>query len=252
MTETEWLTTTAPTPMLEYLRGRATERQMRLFAVACCRRIWHLLTDDRWREAVRVAEAFADRQATEDELHSANWPVWNWAGNDGYEQALDAVPESGDDWPYEADSIARDEMRAPSACSAVSATNPREMIEAAKDAAEAVAREVQPLRPGAAYERDNPLRRAARSAEVASQVAIVRDIFGNPFSPVTLDPRWRSETVVALAGGIYAERAFDRMPILADALEDAGCDHADILNHCRGDGPHVRGCWVVDLLLGRT
>jgi hypothetical protein len=66
-----------------------------------------------------------------------------------------------------------------------------------------------------------------------------------------LDPAWRTSTVVALAEGVYADRAFDRLPILADALEDAGCGHADILAHCRGDGPHARGCWVVDLLLGR-
>lgn len=89
-------------------------------------------------------------------------------------------------------------------------------------------------------------------AEGAAQVCLLRDIFGNPFRPVTLDPRWQSETVVALASGIYAERAFDRMLILADALEDAGCDNADILAHCRGDGPHVRGCWVVDLILGKS
>jgi hypothetical protein len=88
--------------------------------------------------------------------------------------------------------------------------------------------------------------------EESSQLAeLIREIFGNPFRPVAIDPRWLTETVVALATGIYAERAFDRMPILADALEEAGCDHADILSHCRGDGPHVRGCWVVDLLLGK-
>ena len=80
----------------------------------------------------------------------------------------------------------------------------------------------------------------------------IRDIFGNPFRPVTLDSRWLSETVVALATGIYADRAFDRMPILADALEEAGCDHPDILAHCRGAGSHVRGCWVVDLILGKS
>ncbi len=82
-------------------------------------------------------------------------------------------------------------------------------------------------------------------------VPLIRDIFGNPFHPVTVDPRWLTETVVTLASGIYADRAFDRMPILADALEDAECDDADILSHCRGDGPHVRGCWVVDLMLGK-
>ncbi len=80
---------------------------------------------------------------------------------------------------------------------------------------------------------------------------LVRDIFGNPFRPVAVDPSWLTSTVTSLATSIYAERAFDRMPILADALEEAGCDHADILTHCRGDGPHVRGCWVVDLLLGK-
>lgn len=78
-----------------------------------------------------------------------------------------------------------------------------------------------------------------------------RDIFGNPFRPVSVQPHWLTETVSGIATGIYAERAFDRMPILADALEDAGCDNAEVLNHCRGDGPHVRGCWAVDLLLGK-
>ncbi len=75
---------------------------------------------------------------------------------------------------------------------------------------------------------------------------------GNPFRPVTLEPAWLTSTVRSLAEGIYAERAFDRMPILADALEEAGCDNADLLAHCRGDGPHVRGCWVVDLVLGKV
>jgi hypothetical protein len=82
-------------------------------------------------------------------------------------------------------------------------------------------------------------------------IRIVRDIFGNPFRPVALDPVWRTATVVALAQGIYADRAFDRMPILADALQDAGCDSDDVLTHCRGPGPHARGCWVVDLVLGK-
>lgn len=63
---------------------------------------------------------------------------------------------------------------------------------------------------------------------------------------------WRTSTVVALAQGIYDDRAFDRLPILADALQDAGCDNPDILNHCRDTGPHARGCWVVDLVLGKA
>jgi len=86
----------------------------------------------------------------------------------------------------------------------------------------------------------------------ATQVRLFRDIFGNPFRPVTADPAWLTSDVLLLARGINQEKAFDRMPILADALQDAGCDNDEILNHCRAEGwEHVRGCWVIDLLLGR-
>jgi hypothetical protein len=81
---------------------------------------------------------------------------------------------------------------------------------------------------------------------------LFREIFGNPFRPLACDPAWLTSTVVALAEGIYADRAFDRMPILADALQDAGCDNEDTLTHCRDtQRTHVRGCWVIDLLTGR-
>jgi hypothetical protein len=91
------------------------------------------------------------------------------------------------------------------------------------------------------------------AAEQAAQCDLVRDVLGNPFKPVALDPSWLTSDVVALARGIYADRAFDRMPILADALQDAGCANDDILNHCRDTAQvHARGCWVVDLLLGQS
>jgi hypothetical protein len=80
---------------------------------------------------------------------------------------------------------------------------------------------------------------------------LLRDIFGNPFRPVAFSPDWRSDTTVSLARQMYESREFSAMPILADALQDAGCDNDDILNHCRCDGAHVRGCWVVDLVLGK-
>lgn len=76
--------------------------------------------------------------------------------------------------------------------------------------------------------------------------------FGDPACCVCVQHQWLTSTVVALAQGIRDENAFDRMPILADALQDAGCENADILDHCRGAGPHVRGCWVVDLLLCKS
>jgi hypothetical protein len=84
------------------------------------------------------------------------------------------------------------------------------------------------------------------------QADLARDIIGNPFRPVAFDPEWRTSTAVLLARRMYDARDFAPMPVLADALQDAGCEHADILAHCRGPGPHVRGCWVVDLVLGKA
>ena len=84
------------------------------------------------------------------------------------------------------------------------------------------------------------------------QCSLLRDLFNNPFRPVAFDPNWRTSDVVSIARAMYESRDFSPMPILADALQDAGCEHADILDHCRGTGPHVRGCWVVDLVLGKA
>ena len=88
---------------------------------------------------------------------------------------------------------------------------------------------------------------------------LFRDIFGNPFRPVAIFPAWKSQTVVSLAQAAYEQRELPagtldvaRLAVLADALEDAGCDQADLLGHLRGPGPHVRGCWAVDLLLGKS
>jgi hypothetical protein len=91
-----------------------------------------------------------------------------------------------------------------------------------------------------------------REAEVRAQLAMIHDIFGNPFRSVAFDPAWRTTDVVLLATGIYEEKAFDRMPILADALQDAGCDSDALLAHLRdAKQTHVRGCWALDLVLGK-
>lgn len=87
---------------------------------------------------------------------------------------------------------------------------------------------------------------------VSGRASLVRCLFGNPFRPAAVNPCWLTSTVVDLASGIYADRAWDRLPILADALEDVGCIDADVIGHCRSSGPHARGCWVVDLLLGKS
>src|SRR5262249_28116970 len=93
---------------------------------------------------------------------------------------------------------------------------------------------------------------ASLREEGQAQAALVRDIFGNPFRPVALDRSWLSgngAAVVELAQAIYDERAFEQLPALADALEEAGCTDPQILQHCRETGGHVLGCWAVDLLL---
>ena len=82
-------------------------------------------------------------------------------------------------------------------------------------------------------------------------VSLLRAIFGNPLHPVVFDASWRTSTVVALASQMYASRDFSPMPILTDSLQDAGCEDERILGHCRGPGPHVLGCWVCDLILGK-
>jgi hypothetical protein len=94
---------------------------------------------------------------------------------------------------------------------------------------------------------------ATLRSEEKAQADLMRCIFGPlPFRPITVDPSWLTSTVKLLAEAIYEERAFDRLPILADALEDAGYTNQDVLAHCRGSVGHCRGCWVVDLLLGKN
>jgi hypothetical protein len=108
--------------------------------------------------------------------------------------------------------------------------------------------------PGTIMPDDNGLSEARLAAEQAIQCDLLRDIFA-PFAVAAVHPSclaWNGNTIPKIAQGIYEDRAFDRLPILADALEDACCDNADILAHCRSGGEHVRGCWVVDLLLGKS
>jgi hypothetical protein len=218
MTEAEWLASDDPRRMLPFLRARGvlTERKRRLFTVACCRRIHHLMTAGA-REAVRAVERFADGRVGADAVRRA------WAAV-GY---------------------ARTEPRRIAASAARAASYPPELN---FDDSSGVAGYAEQA--AAADRGGTP---AARAAETAAQAHLLRDISGNPFRPVNADRSWLTSTVVSLAQGTYAERAFDRLPILADALQDAGCDSADALGHCRDPRlTHVRGCWVVDLVLGKT
>jgi hypothetical protein len=230
LTDDEWSSRRhAPFEMLAHSPLPPGQRKSRLLAVAFCRRVWHLFRDDRLRRAVEVAERYADGLATEGELAAARETVEAASG-----------PQGGD-W-----------RTLGTAAFDTTAVEPW-----AGDAAGAAATNVGLAAAGLA-ERPDPSDGAAWSAycdgesgEEAVQCDLVRDVFGNPFRPVTFDPRWRSADALALAQGIYAERAFDRLPILADALEEAGCTEKAVLDHCRRSAVHVRGCWVVDLVLGK-
>jgi len=203
MTEQEWLNCTDPTPMLEFLRGKASDRKLRLFAVACSRRLWACI-DALGRTAVEVAESFADGLAGPDEMRAAR---------------LACQGEGGQAAWYAA------------------ATNP---AIAARNAARSAQSGVA-----------NNALLGSEAAELLAQARLIRDIFGDPFRPLSVDLSWLTFGVVKLAQTIYDDRSFDLLPVLADALEEAGCDDADLLAHCREPEPHVRGCWLLDLLLGK-
>jgi hypothetical protein len=207
MTEHEWQDRTDPTPLLVFLRGKASERKLRLFAVACCRRVGRLMTDGRSRRAVEVAERYADGLAGDVErIYSSKtaWAAWTTPAGAAAREAVE-----GDAW--------------------ASASG------ASRYASWAVCG-------------------VPRAQELHAQAELARDIFGNIFYPVTIFPfwfSWHGGLPVAMAQRMYDSRDFTDMPVLADALEEAGCQDSDILGHCRMTREHVRGCWVVDLMLGK-
>jgi hypothetical protein len=208
MTEKEWLAATDPAPLMEFLRDKASDRKLRLFAVACCRRVLGLVPTKRNREGLEVAEAFADGMTTEHIVRIT------------HDASLIRGAHIRTSWALLLDSFQ-------------AATNSQHYI------SHALSMQKPPKR-----------RIAARLEEMTYESLLVRDIF--PFRPITLDPSWLTSTVVSLAQQMYDTRDFTTMPILADALQDAGCDNAQILEHCRGPGPHVRGCWVCDLCLNKS
>ena len=227
MTEAEWLTCADPTPMLEFLRGRASERKKRFVSFGCCRAVWSMIPEQPHRVAIRVAERHTDGQATDAELGAAVSAVHrarrkrNKIDRSVY-YAVRCPPgtEYGDAEAV-ADGVAR-------VVATAAAPNPSPTSISYFRGDQLVNEEVPP-------NQDRLVWDAAYSDHKRATAVLVRDIFGNPFRPVAADPAWLTSTAVGLAAAIYAERAFDRLPILADALEDAGCDDADVLAHCRGD-----------------
>jgi hypothetical protein len=212
MTEAEWLACADPTLMLAQLGRTASDRKLRLFTAACCRRLWPLLAEGRGRHAVEAVEAFADGKA--------GWALVERASRSHARTLLDsgslpahwAVGRLAQDAPY-------------------------------FDASGVMTGLADALGPG----------------EPTFQCGALRDVFGNPFRPATIDPAWRTPTVTGLATAAYEERFLPsgeldsaRLAVLCDALLDAGCpSDAEALLHLRSPGPHCRGCWALDLLLIR-
>jgi hypothetical protein len=245
MTQKEWLACDDLWPLLEHLQKKgnrkcptATERKLRLFACACCRRIWHYMLDERSRTAVEVAERCADGGVSQEELRVAAARAFEAARAERASD-IDGLPECA----------AHDAIGYYDSNGAITTLTPSFFpLNAADNAALALATRANRANP----ERWVPcVWPTEANDERAAQVVLFRDLFGNPFRRATLDPSWLTTKVKMLAQSTYDDHAFHRMPMLADALEEAGCTNTDILEHCRTPAEHVRGCWVVDLLLGK-
>lgn len=230
MTEAEWLCCGDPVRMmaaltngsepLEHADGRSQyggkligDRKFRRFAIACCRSVWHLLTDERSRKAVEVAERRADGEGSLAEFNAAK------------EAAYRAVP-NGPDFTIE-DTVALAMF-----------DDPPQVVEHLFALNAAFLAEHFPL---------------------DAQADLIRELVGNPFREMR-SPRafgglmkvgWLTPNVLHVAEDIYRRGAFDEVGVLADALEEAGCGNADLLGHLRSPVPHTRGCWALDLILGR-
>jgi hypothetical protein len=229
VTEADWLEAKQPGPMVEYLeqhREQFSARKLRLLATAWCRGSAHLLPDEQSRSAIEIVERYAEGKATLWELadvrsialaaerstHPQAARAVYWAASRRPDISLSNV------WEGAGQAVALDAMGR-------SHVDVRNLEEVYNHALAMVGRE---------------------------QADLVRECLGNPFRPVNLDPtwlRWSHGIVGQLAQGIYEDRAFDRLPILGDALEEAGCHDRAILDHCRGPGPHVLGCWLIDCIV---
>jgi hypothetical protein len=216
MTEAEWLACGDHSDLLAFLhtQGVGGFRKYRLLLVAYCRTFLPvLLKDERTRRVVEVAEDYADGVVEKVELAREK------------RLALKAVQGKG-----------------------------------RLDAAVRIVTDGLPMRQAVWFPHEclrdwRTINYRPTAAHQRRLGQLIRDLFGNPFRPVALDPSWlawNEGTVVKLAQGIYQDRTFDHLPVLADALEEAGCSDDDILGHLRGPGPHVRGCWPVDLCLGKS
>ena len=240
MNEALWLRCPDPTPLLDYLEGRATERRLRLFACACARRFWgHLRRDRRGREAGEPAERFACREAIETAERFAD----GLATVDELAAAHEAAMLS----QITAPTFDEPAYRAAAAAAAEAVT---EAVQGVMETSLHMARREAAYSGVPGLDEQHAVLRAAL-VETIDQAHLIRHVFGNPFRPVRVDPawlRWGDGCVEKMIRVVYEERRFTDLPLVADALEDASCEAADLLAHLRASIPHSRGCWAVDAL----
>jgi hypothetical protein len=264
MTEAQWFSSTNPHEMLAFLqesdpsgpalilswfgfrKGKFSARKRRLSACACLRRNWVLLADERSRQAIETTERFADGLT--------NRKIFNKAVQAARDASLQmARPRiMVGEWLQAAQARAADAV----AC-ALSANDPAdEAVTWSKETARACATQkmtssnsASQLMPEMATAARTP--EAAWIAEAVAQCELLRDVIGNPFRRRPLDRSWCTSEVVAIAKGILRDGAFNRTLELTNLLEKAGCVDGDALHHCR-DKVHVRGCWLLDFIVGKS
>jgi hypothetical protein len=245
MTEAEWLASTDPSAMLEFLRGSG--RKVRLAACACVRHgVWPLLTDERYRKAIEAREAHEDGLVGPAELEETQTGAWR-----ALMEAVVGVSGAPDEFRAVAEAVGQPH---PSGIQRARASG--NICEWLLDGEARWAAETERWA-------ERVLEFAARAAasgtaERAVQCGLLRCVFGNPFEPIALGSGWLTPTVVSIAKAAYDERLLAsgemdplRLVVLADALEEIGAS-GELLDHLRSPGPHVRGCWALDLILGKS
>lgn len=218
MTESEWCGIVDFGVFLEacmWLREDVkNHRKLRLWSCACCHRLGSLLNDKRSLNAIEVAERFADGLADKGEVRQAKKAAAM------VRQVRQKVTGTAAEWAASAAHI---------------------LLFGLEESAQ-----TSPIRAAIALRESGA---TTKDDEYQLQFELLRDVFGNPFRTVAFDPMWRTSHAVSLAASMYDGRDFSTMPVLADALQEAGCKDEAIQKHCRSAGPHVKGCWVVDLVL---
>ena len=220
MTEEEWLASKDIRRLVEYQSSQKRARKLRLFGCGCCRYFGAWNRVERMKQALIRAERFADGELSESTMEKWSRDAWK-----AFSEARRGTTFSPEAEVY----LAIRDVTMPSRYSEYTDAWRVFWIHA------------------------TDFQLTSKDEAINILLSLFRDVFGNPLRPVAFDAAWRTDTAVSLAKGMYESRDFGVMPILADALQDAGCDSEDVLNHCRDpEQTHVRGCWVVDLVLGKS